>query len=364
MTIGWYEPKFGEREKELVNSVLDSGYVSEGSLTKELERELKDFIGVKHVILMTSGTAALFLALKADQVIRGLDSYEVIIPDFTCIATASAVRLAGATPVLVDIDRTRHTINVEDVKRKITDKTRAIIPVQVLGRTSDMNKLEKIAIEKDLTIIEDASGALSSSYYGEHLGTFGKVGTFSLQANKIISCGQGGFIVTNDDSYNEIIRRIKDQGRLEKSEFVYPIEGYNFKFNDILAAVALGQMEEIEKRRLNLINQRGIYEKELRGVEEVLLPKIMYGMGEVPSWVDAVVERRDELAEYLSENEIATRRGGWPPVHRNGAYPASDEDFPIASYVSDHGLWLPNGPKINPEQINRVCKKIKEFYSK
>jgi len=362
MKINWYEPKFGSREKELVNKVLEEGYVNEGPMTKKLEEKFKELLNVKHAILTTSGTAALFLALKADQIIRGLKDYEVIIPDFTCIATASAVKMVGAKPVLTDIEKDRLCIDLNDVEKKITPKTKVIIPVQILGRTCDMDRLNQLAERYRLTIIEDASGALTSKTEKGFLGALGKVGCYSLQANKIISCGQGGLIVTNDDYYNEIIRRIKDQGRLSKEEFIYPIEGYNFKFNDILAAIMVGQFEDLEKRRTTLIQQRKQIEEHLKDVEEIFIPKVNYDIGEVPLWVDIIAKDMQGLADYLSQQGITTRKSGWPPIHRNGAYKENDSNFPVSSYVSDNSLWLPNGPKISSEEISYICEKIKEFY--
>lgn len=363
MKINWYEPKFGESEKRLVNQVLDEGYVNEGPMTLKLEEKFRELLNVKHVIFTNSGTSALFLALKADQRIRGLKDYEVIVPDFTCIATASAVKMSGATPVLVDIEKIRLCIDVNEIEKKITPRTKAIIPVHILGRSCDMDSIFEIANRHGLTVIEDAAGALMSRSEKGYLGTLGKVGCFSLQANKIISCGQGGMIVTNDDHYNEMIRRIKDQGRFSKDEFTYPIEGYNLKFNDVLAAILLGQLENLDGRRALLIEQRKLMEEELREVEGIKMPKVDYENGEVPLWIEIIVEDMDGLHEYLKDQEIATRKSGWPPVHRNGAYEADDEYFPKSSYISDHSLWLPNGPNISLDDIREICLKIREFYN-
>jgi len=362
MKISWYSPKFGVREKELVNKVLDDAYVNEGPMCKEVEKKISEFLKIKHVILTTSGTAALFLALKADQVIRNLKDYEVIVPDFTCVASANSIRWAGAKEVLVDVNCDDYCISIEDVKRKITSKTKVILITQIIGRCCNMEELNKIAKEHGLIIIEDVAGALGSKYKKDYIGTIGKAGCFSLQANKIISCGQGGIVVTNDDEYANKIRRIRDQGRLNKSDLVYPIEGYNLKLNDILAAVVLGQLEDIENRIKNLISQRKQYEKELKDVKEIFLPKTDYENGCVPLWIDPLAENSEKLGKFLVENGITIRKPGWPPVHRNGTYMCEDERFPNSTYISDNSLWVPNGPTITPEEISYICDKIKEFY--
>ncbi len=363
--IRWNEPVFTGEEKKLVNEVLDSGYVSEGSFTKELEKQLQKYFSVKHAILTTSGTAALFLGIKADQMIRGLKDYEILVPDLTFIATANAIKWAGANPVLVDIEKNRFCISPKEIEKKITLKTKSILPMSFLGRSWDVNELNRIVKENNLTIIEDAAAALGSKTNQGHLGCFGKVGCYSLQSNKIISCGQGGIVVTNDDEYFEMIKRIKDQGRLYRGEEIYLTEGYNLKFNDILSAIVLAQFRNIEERKDRLINQRLMYEKELSEIPEISFPKINYEQGEVPSYVDILVKNRDKLKQHLELNEIFPR-ACWKPIHKNPPYQnqGNDSHFPNASLISNNCLWLPNGHAVSLEQIGYVCEKIKEFYEK
>jgi len=361
MRINWNEPRFDKKELEEVSKVIKENYVNEGPKTKELEEKIKDYLGVKYVILTTSATAALFLAVKADSLIKGKENFEVIVPDLTMIATATAVEWAGGKPVLVDVEKERGTINVEKIEEKITDKTTAIVPVHILGRAPEMDKIIDIANKYNLSIIEDAAGALGSKYKGKFLGTIGKIGCFSLQSNKVITSGQGGIIVTNDERYYEIMRRLRDFGRMSNKEFLHEKVGYNLKFNDLSAALALGQFIRLDEKIKMLIEQKERYEELLKEISEISFFK--NGEEEVPLWVDSLVEDREKLIEYLNLQNIYPRRC-WPALHKNPPYKnrGGDEDFPNSAYISKNCLWLPNGPAISDEQIVFICNKIKDFY--
>lgn len=362
MRINWNEPKFDNADLNEVKKVLDANYVNEGPKTKELEEIIKKYLNVKHVILTTNATAALFLAVKADALIKNVKDFEVIIPDMTMIATATAVDWAGGKAIPVDIEKDRLTLDIKEIEKKITSKTIAIMPVHILGRSADMNAIQEIANKHNLTIIEDAAGALGSKYNGKYLGTFGKVGCFSMQSNKIITSGQGGIIVTNDDKYNEIIRRLRDFGRASNKEFMHNMIGYNLKFSDLAAALAIAQFGKIESRKELLLSQYKLYKKELK-IDQIRF--FDYKVDEIPLWVDVMVEERQKLVDFLKSHEIFSREC-WPAVHKNPPYihNGNDSKFPNASFASENVLWLPNGPAIDAEKIKYISNKIKEYYRK
>ncbi|NPE27134.1 cupin domain-containing protein [Methanococcoides sp. SA1] len=362
--INWNEPRFDEDDIKEVSEVIRDNWVNEGPKSRELELSIKKYLGVKHVILTTNATAALFLAVKADAKLKGVKDFEVIIPDMTMIATAMAVEWAGGKSVPVDIEKKRMTIDPSKIEDKITHKTTAIIPVHTIGRSADMESLKFIAGKHNLSIIEDAAGALGSQEDGKFLGTIGKAGCFSLQSNKIITCGQGGVIVTDDDRYYETMRSLCDFGRIDK-EFLHKEKGFNLKFNDLSAALGLSQFRKIEERKKMLVEQRKKYESELSEIKEVSFPPINIDSGEIPLWIDVIVKDKDELIENLKSSEIYSRPC-WPPVHRNPPYShtGNDSDFPNSTYISDNVVWLPNGPAISSDQISFICGKIKDFYRK
>jgi len=281
------------------------------------------------------------------------------------IASAAAVGWAGGKPILVDVEKERGTIDSEEIKKKITSKTIAIMPVHILGRSVDMKKLQEIAQEHNLTIIEDAAGALGSKHDGRFLGTFGKIGCFSLQSNKIIRSGHGGIVVTNDNRYYEMIKRLRNFGRMSNKEFLHKIEGYNLKFNDLSAALALSQFRKIQQRRERLIEQKKLYEKELKGINKIEIPVTKYENGEIPLYVDAIVEERNKLIVCLESNYIFGIKC-LPPLHRNPPYQnqGSDKMFPNSCSVSDNCLWLHNCFNISKQDIEKTCEKIRKFYGK
>ena len=363
MRINWNEPRFGEEELKEITEVLNTAYVNEGPKTKELEDLIKKYLGSKYVVLTTSATAALFLAIKAEAKLRGIEDFEVIIPDMTMIATATSVGWAGGRVVLVDIEKGRLTMDPKKIEEKINSKTIAIIPVHTIGRACNMKKIREIADKYNLVVIEDAAGALGSKYDGKFLGTLGKIGCFSLQSNKIVTSGQGGILVTDDKKSYEMVRRLRDFGRLSNKEFLHDEEGYNLKFNDLSAALGLAQFRKIEKRKEILLRQREDYEMWLNVVEEIKFP--VFRDGEIPLWIEVFVKERDKLTNFLKSFEIYTRPC-WPSIHKNKPYVnrGSNIDFPNSTYASENVIWLPNGPGISKENIQYICKKIREFYKR
>ena len=359
--IPWWQPQIGNIEKELVQKVLSDNYPNEGNLTALFEQELSKLFNVKYAISVTSGTAAMFLSLKALGISVG---DEVIVPDITFIATANAVDMTGATPVLVDIDPATLTIDTNALIKAITPKTKAVIPVHVTGRPADMTKIMKIAEKNNLYIIEDACEGLHSKLNGINLGTFGKTGCFSLSPNKIITTGQGGIIITNDEKLNLVLREFKDQGRPVRGtggDDIHYIRGYNFKFTDIQAALGIGQLTYLRKRAERLIRTHVIYLNELGGVNGIqLLPFNLKG-GELPLWTDVLSDRRDELANYLLLKGISSRKF-WLPIHTQLPYKLGDEYFPQSSIIGGSALWLPSSYTLSDNDILCVSNVIKSFF--
>jgi len=356
--INWNEPRFDEDDIASVTQALKDNYINEGQRTKNVERLLAKYLNVKYVIMTANGTASLFLAVKADAILKGLKDFEVIVPDYTMIATATAVGWAGGKVCLVDCEKVRFTIDTKKIEEKINSKTTAIIPVHILGRSADIEEIKRIAFKYGLSIIEDAAGALGSSNEFGYLGTYGDIGCFSLQSNKIITCGQGGFVVTNSTRLYETMRRLRDFGRLDNKDS-HEIEGYNLKFNDLSAALIESQFKKLESRKNLLTKQRNMYQYNLMGIKDIYFPYIRNV--EIPLWVDVVVRDRHELLCYLLSNEINPRLP-WIPLHKTKPY-SSQYSFENADYVSDNGLWLPNGFGISDKDIKFVCDKIKEFYN-
>lgn len=360
--IPWWQPQFGKKEVTLLKSVLQSAFPNEGKLTTEFENNIGEHLGVKHVLAVTSATAAMFLSLKSAGIGYG---DEVIVPDITFIATANAVEMTGAKAILVDVDPLTLTIDINCFERAITDKTKAVIPVHISGRAADMHEVSKIAKRKKLLVVEDAAEAFMSKYKGKYLGTFGDMGCFSLSPAKTISTGQGGLIVTNDDDLYLKLKMLKDQGRPVRGtggNDIHPALGFNFKFTDLQAAVGLGQLVYLEKRIQRMRKNHRIYKKLLSQLKEVSVLPFKVDAGELPQWTDVLTERRDDLVAFLKKKNIGSRNF-WYPIHSQAYYKLSDEHFPISSALSPKALWLPSAFTLSDNDIVTVCKLIKTFFS-
>jgi perosamine synthetase len=288
------------------------------------------------------------------------------VPALTMIATANAVRLAGALPVLVDVDARTLCTGVEQLADSISERTRAVISVSFNGRSPDLPKLAAWCAAHNLTLIEDAAQSFGSRAFGRHLGTFGRAGCFSFSPHKIITTGQGGAVATDDEQLAERMHAVKDFGRRQPGTDVHEIIGYNFKFTDLQAVVGLAQLATLGAR---LARKRAMFTRfrdgladidEVRFVDTDLLET-------TPWFMDVLTENRTGLRAYLATDGIETR-AFYPPVHLQPAY-ANDpavlgkgRRFPVSEDVSRRGLWLPSSLKLTDEAIDRICRSIRGFY--
>jgi perosamine synthetase len=361
--IEWWTPQIGPKEKELINEVLDNNFPNEGELTTLFEQKLSKLLNCKHAVAVNNATAAMFLSLKALNIGPG---DEVIVPDITFIATANAVEMSGAKPILVDINPKTLNIDPKVFERAITKKTRAVIPVHVSGRASDMSTIMNIAESNDIFIVEDAAEAFMSKHKGKFLGTFGKSGCFSFSPRKTITTGQGGVIITDDDEFYIRLRELKDQGRKVRGtggDDLHNAIGYNFKFTDLQAALGLGQLTYLESRIKRMRRNYSLYVEGLKGLDGIALFNFNINEGELPQWNDAIVELRDDLDKHLENNSIYCRRY-WFPVHTQVPYKLPDDNFPNSTKLSPKAIWLPSAFTLSDEDIITVCDSIKEFMKK
>lgn len=358
--IPWWMPQIGPNEYDRLREVLDSNYLNEGDVTNRFEQDIARLLGAKHAVGVTSGTAALFLALAALKIGHG---DEVIVPDMTFIASANAVTLAGATPVLVDVERSSLNISPEAFANAITPRTRAVMPVHVSGRAANLPALAAIADARGIAIVEDAAEALTSSIDGRALGTVGIAGCLSFSPNKTITTGQGGIVLTNDDPLHVRLRELKDQGRPVRGtggDDVHAVVGYNFKLTNLQAAVGLGQLSYLGDRLARQKRTYELYAAGLDGVAGIHLPGFDLARGEVPQWVDAIVERRDDLDTFLRARRIDCRRF-WFPLHTQGPYRAPDDGFPNAMWAARRALWLPSAFTMTDADVETVISAVREF---
>lgn len=356
--INWWCPQMGEIELKYLKDVLSKNFPNEGEYTEKFTQEIARLLDVKYALAVTSGSAALFLALKALGIGH---NDEVIVPDLTFIATPNAVDMSGAKPVLIDIEPERLTICPEALKKAITPQTKAVIPVHISGRAANMPEILKICHDNSIAVIEDAAEAFLSKSMGQCLGTFGEIGCFSLSPAKTITTGQGGLIVTNNDKLFNILRPLKDQGRPVRGtggDDIHESIGYNFKFTDLQGAVGLAQLNYLQKRQARMRHIQSIYRQRLGKLPELLV--CPFDEGEIPQWTDILFADRDNLESFLRTRNIDCRRF-WHPIHQQKPYLGKDEEFPVCSQVAKQALWLPSAFSLQDEDINLVCDYIEEY---
>jgi perosamine synthetase len=359
--IPWFQPQVGAAEEKRLAEVLESGYINAGEVTREFEERVAETIGARHCIAVSSGTAAIALALMGKGIGPG---DEVIVPDLTFIATANAVRLTGANVKLVDVETKRFTLDVERTRAAIGPRTRAVVPVDVNGRGADYGVLETLCRDKGLALICDSAEALGSKCTGRFLGTFGDAGAFSFSAAKTISSGQGGMIATDDEDLTYRLRELRDQGRRSQGtggNDLHPVVGFNFKYTNLQAAVALCQMDRLADRLDHFRRRDQWYRDLLTDCPGVSLPPLDDGE-EVRQWTDILTDRRDDVVAALSDQGIGCRPF-WYPLHTQAPDKASDNGFPGAMAVSYQGLWLPSSFELTREEAALTAGIIRQTLS-
>ena len=357
-SIPYYEPWLGEEEMAHLADVLRNQWISEGPKTAEFEGRIAQLWGVKHAIAVSNCTAALIISLKA----LGLgEGDEAIAPAFTFIATVNAIRLAGLTPVLVDIDPRTFNIDADQIEAAITPRTKAIVPVHLFGQAADMERIMPIAQGYGLRVVEDAAQGVGVKFLDRSAGSFGDFGCLSFFADKSITTGEGGVVLTNSDELATEIQYWNNDGRLERGLYYHYRIGYNFRVTDLQMAVGLGQLEKLEAIIQRKQRNEQLYKQYLADVEEVEFPYEDSRGVRVPHRINILLDEPQGLVDYLASEGIGCRRF-FHPIHQQpcyqGAFAAS---FPNAERAYARGLSLPSSPLLTQDQIAFVCDKIRTY---
>jgi len=360
-----YPALFKDREKEIMETFRDvmsrGAYILQKDL-EEFETNLKQYIGVKHAIGVADGTNALILALRAVGIGSG---DQVILPSHTYVATASSVHFVNAEPVLVECG-SDHMIDPMEVKKAITVKTRAIMPVQLNGRTCDMEALQTIADQYDLLIVEDAAQALGSRFRNKYAGTFGIAATFSFYPAKLLGCfGDGGAVVTNDDDVARKIALLRDHGRNEAGEVV--AWGTNSRLDNIQASILNLKLKTFNKDISRRREIASMYNSRLKDIGDLILPPAPnedVNHFDVYQNYEIEADRRDELKDYLERGGIGTLiQWGGKAVHQIKGVGFDNISLPITEKMTSRFLMLPMNTTLTNEDIDYICDRIKKFYN-
>lgn len=357
-------PNISELERDYILKALASGYVSSaGPLVREYEQRFAAYLGISHAVAVVNGTAGLHLALKLLGIGPG---DEVIVPALTFIATVNPVVYVGARPVVVDVDPCTWNIDPAAIEKAITKHTRAIIPVHLYGNPADMDAILGLAREYGLYVIEDATEALGSTYKGKKAGTFGHIGVFSFNGNKIITTGGGGMLVTEDPELAHRARILVNQGREPgKTEYEHKEIGFNYRLTNLQAALGLAQLERLPEFLAAKRRNAAIYRRELRNISGIGWQKETPG-AESNWWLFSITfdeeeygTGRQELMKRLHAQGIQVRPL-FKPLFRQPCY--HDYAFnlcPVADELYQKGINLPSASFLTVEDINVVARALK-----
>ena len=351
--ISQHRPTFEKEEAEACYKyMLGDNFITEYKQTEKLEKMICEYLNCKHCIMTTSGTCAIILALMALNLNEG---DEVIVPNYTMIATVNAVKMLKLTPIIVDVCKDTFTLDLETIKNNITEKTKAILHVSLNNRYNNMHKLVEYCDKTNIILIEDSAQSMGCHINDKYLGTFGKIGCFSLSTPKIISTGQGGYLVTDDDDIAKQIRMIKNFGRRESGQDNFEIFGINLKFTDLQAVIGIKKKKKLPFR---VKRMREIYNLYYKHLKHIMKPPLSSNW--IPWFVDIYIKDREALRVFLKKHNISTRPV-YGEINKTKMY-YNEEIFTNSHYVSEHGLFLPSYITIEDKEIIQICKLIKFFY--
>ncbi len=352
-------PLLGKEEISVVTSILRNGALTSsadqgGKYVQNFEQSAASFVKSKYVIAVNSGTAALQAALYALDIKKG---DEVLVPSFTFVATANAVVSTGAKPIFVDILKKNYTIDPDDLQKKITKKTRAIIPVHLYGNVANVERLTEITKKHNLPIIEDSAQSLGSTYKGKHSGTFFEMGCFSMYPAKVMTSGEGGFIVTNNKKLRDKLLMIRNHGMINGCDT--KIFGLNLRLSEINAAIATIQMKKLPNFLKSRKKNAKLLSKLISDLN-VVLPS--HRKNENVNWYlyTITTKKRDKLLKKLNEKGIGAASYYPIPVHKTPFY-KSKTKLPVTDWSASHVISLPIHPKVTQKNIEFIAKTMHDI---
>ncbi len=352
-------PIVGKEEIIAVTSIIKNGALTSaanqgGKHVQNFEKSVTSFVKSKYAIAVNSGTAALQAALYALDIKNG---DEVLVPSFTFVATANAIVSIGAKPVFVDILKENYTMDTDDLEKKITKKTRAIIPVHLYGNMANVDRLAEISKKYNIPIIEDSAQSLGSKYKGKHSGTFFEMGCYSMYPAKVMTAGEGGFIVTSNKKLRDKLLMIRNHGMVHGYDT--KVFGLNLRLPEISAAIATVQMKKLSNF-LKIRKQNAELLSTLLSNLKVTLPH--QRKNENVNWYlyTIAIEKRDKLLKKLNEKGIGAASYYPTPIHKTPFYKLNTK-LPVTEWASLHVLSLPIHPKVTQKNIEFIAKTIRDI---
>jgi len=354
MRIPLSQPDVGRNEELMVERTLRSGRLTRGPMVEAFEQQFRDYLGVRHALAVSSGTAALHLALLGHGIRQG---DVVLTTPFTFISTANVITYVGARPRFVDITRETYDIDPNKIQDSIDSETRALIVVHVFGVPCDMKAITEICEDHHIVLIEDACEALGATYKGNKVGAFG-TSCFSFYPNKVVTTAEGGMVCTNDDKVMEMVDSLRNQGRMGSEWLEHAYVGYNYRLSDVHAAIGIPQLRKVDHANAIREEKARMYTEALKQYRQVKVPPHVEGR----TWFAYVIEvdERDRIGKELNASGIECKPY-FPPVHLQVPYRQlgfKEGDFPTCESVSRRALALPFFTKITRSQIRHVVAAV------
>lgn len=356
--IPWARPDFWGKEREYVLDALESTWISGGPYVERLEKEFAAFCNVRHALTASNGTATLHLAYLALGI--GVND-EIIVPGFAFLAAANVAFHVGARPVFAEVDPETWCVTAEAIERCLTPRTRGIVPVHTYGNVCDMDDIIALAQRRGIPVIEDAAEALGSRYKGRPAGTVGTIGSFSFQATKTITTGEGGMVVTNEAALNDQMGLYRSHGMLRKRFYWHEVPGHNFRLTNMQAALGCAQLEKLDEM---VVARKRLHTKYLQAVVKIsgVVPQVYKSYVDPVLWAMAVTldpkaypQGRDAVISQLAESGIETRPGFYPPS-KMSFY--SCPSLPTSETLSGQVISLPTYPTLTDDQVQYVCERL------
>ena len=357
------EPIISRKSQKNVLEALETGWISSaGKFVDRFEKEFSQYLGMSYGITVSNGTAALHVALLSLGIGPG---DEVVVPAFTMAATWLAVLYVGAKPVFVDCEPATYNIDPKMVEAKITKHTKAVIPVHIYGHPVDMDPVLKIARKHKLWVVEDAAEAHGAEYKGKKCGSLGHINCFSFYGNKIITTGEGGMLVTNDEKLAQKAKKFKDLHHSAR-RFIHDGIGYNYRMTNLQAALGCGQLKHIDKYITQKQHMADLYTRLLKNIPGITTP-VTKSYAKSVFWMYAILVdekkfglTRDELRDKLKEQGIDTRDFFYSPASQPvlAKYLSKRDKFPQTDYIAQHGLYLPSGLAITDSQVKYIAQAL------
>lgn len=364
--IPWWRIDFGDEAREEILRIVDSRSFSMGSATYEMEQNFAQYLNVKHCVAVTNGTSALLVSLLALDIKSG---DEVIIQDRTWVAAANAANLLGASikfadvtspPLFSPLPSNPSLASVDEIERLASPKTKAVIISHMNGRALSVADIERLK-DLEIPVVEDSSQALGSQdLSGRYLGTILTIGCFSLAMTKLISAGQGGFVVTNDDGLAKKMRMARIQGVERVFDANWGIPGLNLRMTDLHASIALTQIRKMQSIFLRQREILACYSENLSNSDEITAVGRGEGLIEIGPYVECVAKNRNSLLEWLNENGVEARPF-YPNLASAKYLNSLGLNTPNSQSWGNHGVYLPSGPAISDDEVRTVCKLVNEF---